>query len=121
MCDNEQEELQRFGVWSPEAKSMGLPSYRTIFLFLALVALEVVHAYLIMRIEQKPEKPSPLSVKQLMRELREGLQVTLYERHLACKLVLYIYIYICEVVIPVGIIKWYYLLFCQRITVAETH
>lgn len=84
-CNTEEEELQRFGVWSPEAKSMDLPSYRTMFLFLGLVPLEVVNEYLLMRLEQKPEKPSPLSVRQLMRELKEGLQVALLERKLACR------------------------------------
>lgn len=64
---------------------MDLPSYRTMFLFLALVPLEVVNEYLLMRLEQKPEKPSPLSVRQLMRELKEGLQVALHERQLACR------------------------------------
>lgn len=85
MCNTEQEELQRFGAWSPETKLMDLPSYRTMFLFLALVPLEIVNEYLLMRLEQKPEKPSPLSVRQLMRELKEGLQVALHERQLACR------------------------------------
>lgn len=55
------------------------------FLFLALVPLEVVNAYLQMRLEQKPEKPSPLSVRQLMREIKDGLQFALHERRLACR------------------------------------
>lgn len=83
ICNTEEEELRRFGVWSPEATVMDLPSYRTMFLFLALVPLEVVNEYLMMRLEQKPEKPSPLSIRQLMRELKEGLQVALHERELA--------------------------------------
>lgn len=42
------------------------------FLFLSGVPLEVIKEYLQMRLEQKPENPSPLSVRQLMRELKEG-------------------------------------------------
>lgn len=83
--DNEEEELQRYGAWSQEAIAMDLPSYRTTFLFLALVPIEVVNAYLQMRLEQKPEKPSPLCVRQLMIELKEGLRVALSERHRACR------------------------------------
>lgn len=33
-----------------------------------------------MRLEQKPEQPSPLSVRQLMRELREGLRIACIHR-----------------------------------------
>ncbi|OAD46904.1 Mitogen-activated protein kinase kinase kinase 4, partial [Eufriesea mexicana] len=55
------EELRRYGAWSPEARELNLPSYR-------------------MRLEQKPEQPSPLSVRQLMRELREGLKIACIHR-----------------------------------------
>lgn len=33
-----------------------------------------------MRIEQKPIKPSPLSVRQLMRELKEGIKIATLQR-----------------------------------------
>ena len=33
-----------------------------------------------MRLEQKPDQPSPLSVRQLMRELREGLRIACIHR-----------------------------------------
>ncbi|XP_018571882.1 mitogen-activated protein kinase kinase kinase 4, partial [Anoplophora glabripennis] len=79
-CDTEEEELQRYGCWSPEAKALNLPSYRATFLFLAMVPLEVIYEYLQMRIDQKPENPSPLSVRQLMRELKEGLRIATEER-----------------------------------------
>lgn len=44
------------------------------------VQLDVVHEFLRMRLEQKPEQPSPLSVRQLMRELREGLRIACIHR-----------------------------------------
>lgn len=33
-----------------------------------------------MRLEQKPEQPGPLSVRQLMREMREGLRIACIHR-----------------------------------------
>ncbi|KAL6427708.1 hypothetical protein ACFW04_008865 [Cataglyphis niger] len=73
-------ELRRYGIWSPEAKELNLPSYRAAFVFLSRVPLDVVHEFLRMRLEQKPEQPSPLSVRQLMRELREGLRIACIHR-----------------------------------------
>ncbi|XP_050476898.1 mitogen-activated protein kinase kinase kinase 4 [Bombus huntii] len=74
------EELRRYGVWSSEARELNLPSYRAAFVFLSRVPLDVVHEFLRMRLEQKPEQPSPLSVRQLMRELREGLRIACIHR-----------------------------------------
>lgn len=37
--------------------------------------LKMLHEFLLMRLEQKPQNPSPLSVRQLMRELKEGLKI----------------------------------------------
>ncbi|XP_011688752.1 PREDICTED: mitogen-activated protein kinase kinase kinase 4 [Wasmannia auropunctata] len=73
-------ELRRYGSWSSEAKELNLPSYRAAFVFLSRVPLDVVHEFLRMRLEQKPEQPSPLSVRQLMRELREGLRIACIHR-----------------------------------------
>ncbi|TGZ50963.1 Mitogen-activated protein kinase kinase kinase 4 [Temnothorax longispinosus] len=73
-------ELRRYGIWSSEAKKLNLPSYRAAFVFLSRVPLDVVHEFLRMRLEQKPEQPSPLSVRQLMRELREGLRIACIHR-----------------------------------------
>ncbi|XP_015440296.1 PREDICTED: mitogen-activated protein kinase kinase kinase 4, partial [Dufourea novaeangliae] len=73
-------QLRRYGVWSPEARELNLPSYRAAFVFLSRVPLDVVHEFLRMRLEQKPEQPSPLSVRQLMRELREGLRIACIHR-----------------------------------------
>lgn len=70
----------RYGYWSPEAKSLNLPSYRAIFIFLSAIPLEVIHEFLRMRIEQKPENPSPLSIRQLMRELKEGIKIAISQR-----------------------------------------
>ncbi|XP_063987040.1 mitogen-activated protein kinase kinase kinase 4 isoform X3 [Diachasmimorpha longicaudata] len=73
-------ELKRYGVWSPEAKALNLPSYRSAFIFLSRVPLDIVHEFLRMRLEQKPEQPGPLSVRQLMREMREGLRIACIHR-----------------------------------------
>ncbi|XP_031783886.1 mitogen-activated protein kinase kinase kinase 4-like isoform X2 [Nasonia vitripennis] len=74
------QELRRYGMWSPEAKSLNLPSYRAAFVFLSRVPLDVIHEFLRIRLEQKPKQPSPLSVRQLMRELREGLRIACIHR-----------------------------------------
>ncbi|XP_048506193.1 mitogen-activated protein kinase kinase kinase 4 isoform X2 [Athalia rosae] len=73
-------ELRRYGTWSPEARELHLPSYRAAFVFLSRVPLDLVHEFLRMRLEQKPEQPSALSVRQLMRELREGLKIACIHR-----------------------------------------
>ncbi|XP_031337464.1 mitogen-activated protein kinase kinase kinase 4 isoform X2 [Photinus pyralis] len=73
--DSEEEELIRYGCWSPEAKALQLPSYKSLFLFLASVPLKVIREFLCMRLEQKPDNPSPLSVRQLLRELKEGIRI----------------------------------------------
>lgn len=68
-------ELERYGSWSPEAQALNLPSYKSAFLFLSAVPIEVMHEFLRMRLEQKPDKPSPLSIRQLMREMKEGIRI----------------------------------------------
>ncbi|XP_014469834.1 PREDICTED: mitogen-activated protein kinase kinase kinase 4 isoform X2 [Dinoponera quadriceps] len=55
-------------------------AYRAAFVFLSRVPLDVVHEFLRMRLEQKPVQPSPLSVRQLMRELREGIRIACIHR-----------------------------------------
>ncbi|OXU25184.1 hypothetical protein TSAR_011185 [Trichomalopsis sarcophagae] len=50
------------------------------FVFLSRVPLDVIHEFLRIRLEQKPKQPSPLSVRQLMRELREGLRIACIHR-----------------------------------------
>ncbi|XP_055848430.1 mitogen-activated protein kinase kinase kinase 4 isoform X2 [Episyrphus balteatus] len=85
------DELRRYGYWSPEAKSMGLPSYIPTFVFLSIIPLEFMHEFLRMRLETRPQKPNPLSLKQLMKELREGLTLALthrenYHRHITSAL-----------------------------------
>jgi len=63
--DDEEEELHRYGFWSPETQSLGLPSYRAAFLFLSRIPLEMIHEYLRLRLEQKPNQPSVLSIRQV--------------------------------------------------------
>lgn len=74
------EELRRYGCWSAEAKAIGLPSYVPTFIFLSVIPLEVIHEFLRMRLETRPAKPNPLSLEQLMKELREGLTLALTHR-----------------------------------------
>ncbi|XP_055924004.1 mitogen-activated protein kinase kinase kinase 4 isoform X2 [Eupeodes corollae] len=85
------EELRRYGYWSPESKSIGLPSYIPTFVFLSIIPLQFMHEFLRMRLETRPQKPNPLSLKQLMKELREGLTLALthrenYHRHISTAL-----------------------------------
>ncbi|KAI8421308.1 hypothetical protein MSG28_008339 [Choristoneura fumiferana] len=68
-------ELRRFGCWSEESLAMGLPSFRNHFLLLSSICMEVVHDYLTMRLEGRPDHPSCLTVKQLIHELKEGLDI----------------------------------------------
>ncbi|XP_067619394.1 mitogen-activated protein kinase kinase kinase 4 isoform X2 [Eurosta solidaginis] len=91
--DREQiDELRRFGYWSDEAKSINLPSYIPSFVFLSGIPLQFMHEFLRMRLETRPPKPNPLSLEQLMKELREGLTLALthrerYQRHISTALV----------------------------------
>lgn len=80
MLEDPEEELHRYGTWSPEAKAISLPSYIPCFLFLAALPLEFTHEFLLMRLEQKPVNPSPLSVRQLLRELKEGIKIAMLQR-----------------------------------------
>ncbi|XP_075149003.1 mitogen-activated protein kinase kinase kinase 4 isoform X2 [Haematobia irritans] len=86
------EELRRYGYWSEEYKSINLPTYIPIFVFLSGVPLQFMHEFLRMRLETRPPKPNPLSLEQLMKELREGLTLALthrerYRRHINTALV----------------------------------
>lgn len=75
-----EDELHRYGIWSEEAASLNLPSYVPAFVFLSIMPLEVMHEYLRMRLESKPVTPNPLSLEQLMKELREGLILAMTHR-----------------------------------------
>lgn len=75
-----EEELRRHGFWSPELQEIGLPSYHSSFLFLARIPIRLIQEYLTMRLEQQPEKPSDLCLRQLMRELKEGLRLAVMFR-----------------------------------------
>lgn len=75
-----EDELHRYGIWSEEAISLNLPSYVPAFVFLSTMPLEVMHEYLRMRLESKAVTPNPLSLEQLMKELREGLILAMTHR-----------------------------------------
>lgn len=74
------DELRRYGIWSEEFKELALPSYISAFIFLSMIPLEVVHEFLKMKIETKPSQPNPLSLEQLIKELKEGLTLALIHR-----------------------------------------
>lgn len=80
LSPEEEEDLHRYGTWSEEATSLSLPSYVPAFVFLSVMPLEVMHEYLRMRLETKPVTPNPLSLEQLMKELREGLILAITHR-----------------------------------------
>lgn len=73
-------ELRRYGIWSEEFKQLALPPFVSAFLFLSLIPLEVVHEFLKMKVETKPMHPNPLSLEQLIKELKEGLTLALIHR-----------------------------------------
>lgn len=73
--DHEVVELQRYGTWSSEFQSLNLPQYKTLFLFLCRIPLDVIHESLYIRLEQKPAQPSVLSIRQLMQEFKVNLIV----------------------------------------------
>ncbi|XP_061383470.1 uncharacterized protein LOC116769290 isoform X2 [Danaus plexippus] len=73
--DKNNYEFRRYGCWSEETLSMKLPSYRNHFLLLTTISMEAVHDYLTMRLEGRPDHPSCLTVKQLIHELKEGLDI----------------------------------------------
>lgn len=80
LSKEEEDDLKRYGIWSEEAASLNLPSYVPAFVFLSVMPLEVLHEYLRMRLESKPVTPNPLSLEQLMKELREGLILAMTHR-----------------------------------------
>lgn len=81
MVDKEEvEELKKYGVHCPEFKELNLPSYASAFVFLSLIPLEVIHEFLRMKLESRPIKPNPLSLEQLLKELREGIILAITHR-----------------------------------------
>lgn len=68
--ETELQDLQRYGVWSPEFQLVNLPSYRTLYLFLCRMPMDVIRESLCIRLEQKPSEPSALSIRQLMQEFK---------------------------------------------------
>ncbi|XP_059609963.1 mitogen-activated protein kinase kinase kinase 4 isoform X2 [Phlebotomus argentipes] len=76
----QEDELRRYGIWSPEFEQLALPSYVPSFVFLSLIPMEVIHEFLRLRLETRPVQPNPLSLEQLMKELREGLILAITHR-----------------------------------------
>lgn len=67
----DEKELKTYGVWNPEFVKMNLPSFRAPYLFLCRVPLDVIHECLKIRLEQKPQEPSELSIRQVRKEERK--------------------------------------------------
>lgn len=57
--------MRRYGYWSPESQALALPSYRAAYLFISHIPLDMIHAYLRLRLETKPERPSVMSIRQV--------------------------------------------------------
>ncbi|XP_055678946.1 mitogen-activated protein kinase kinase kinase 4 isoform X1 [Lutzomyia longipalpis] len=88
----QEEELRRYGIWSTEFEQLALPSYVPAFVYLSLIPMEVIHEFLRLRLETRPMQPNPLSLEQLMKELREGLILAIthrerYSKHITTALV----------------------------------
>lgn len=58
-------ELNKYGPWTPQFQAMELPAFYTLFIFLASVSLQMMRECLKLRLEQMPEKPSRLSIKEV--------------------------------------------------------
>lgn len=71
-------ELRRYGAWSVEIQSLKLPQYRTLYLFLCRMPMDVIRESLCIRLEQKPAEPSALSIRQLMQEFKVCLLLPTY-------------------------------------------
>lgn len=63
-------DLRRYGAWSHEMKALNLPQYRTLYLFICRLPVDVIRESLCIRLEQKPPNPSPLSIRQLIQEFK---------------------------------------------------
>lgn len=85
------EELCRFGPWTPKFEAMQLPPFHAIFHFLSSVSLHMIRECLKHRLEGRPEQPSRLSIKELMREYKEGVKfaVLVRQKYLRCCQALY--------------------------------
>jgi hypothetical protein len=54
--------------------SLGLPSFRPVYLFLCRVPLEIMYACLASKLEHQPQKPpSPHSLRQLLHECKQTI------------------------------------------------
>lgn len=64
MCRRRDNAEQR--IWSDKFKETGLPSFRSLYLFLARVPLDIIHECLRLRLQHRPKgEPSSLSVRQV--------------------------------------------------------
>lgn len=74
------QELSRYGGWTSKFNEMQLPPFYALFIFLASVSLQMMRECLKLRLEQMPEKPSRLSIRELMREYKEGVKFAVLVR-----------------------------------------
>lgn len=66
--------------WSGRMWILGLPGLSSLFWFLSSVPVQLVCECLSLRLSQLPKQPSELSIKQLVRECREGLRLAVSVR-----------------------------------------
>ncbi|XP_047736133.1 uncharacterized protein LOC108666402 [Hyalella azteca] len=66
--------------WSGRMWLMGLPGVASLFWFLSSVPVLLVCECLRLRLSQMPKQPSQLSIRQLVRECREGLRLAVTVR-----------------------------------------
>lgn len=59
------QELSRYGGWTSKFNEMELPPFYALFIFLASVSLQMMRECLKLRLEQMPEKPSRLSIREV--------------------------------------------------------
>ncbi|GAB6026709.1 Mitogen-activated protein kinase kinase kinase 4 [Chamberlinius hualienensis] len=78
--DPSEELSDLFGPWSYHYQSMKLPTFRALYIFLLQIPIEIMHECVQLRLEQLPEEPSMLSIRQLMRECKETIKAAVIIR-----------------------------------------
>ncbi|KAG0721552.1 Mitogen-activated protein kinase kinase kinase 4 [Chionoecetes opilio] len=74
------QELSRYRAWTSKFTEMSLQPFYALFIFLASVSMQMMRECLKLRLEQMPEKPSRLSIRELMREYKEGVKFAVLVR-----------------------------------------
>ena len=59
------QELSQYRAWTSKFTEMALPPFYALFIFLASVSLQMMRECLKLRLEQMPDKPSRLSIREV--------------------------------------------------------